>query len=82
MVQQPVIVQQVPVVQQYLVNQGPVYSGPGIMTPRFLLTIRRALSAPIRMSAAIAGAARLSPRRLARPALSATHPYHRPISRL
>ncbi len=29
-VRQPVIVQQQPVVQQYVVNQGPVYSGPAL----------------------------------------------------
>lgn len=29
-VRQPVIVQQQPVVQQYVVNQGPVYAGPGL----------------------------------------------------
>ncbi len=29
-VQQPIVVQPQPVVQQYLVNQGPVYSGPAI----------------------------------------------------
>ena len=29
-VRQPVIVQQQPIVQQYVVNQGPVYSGPAL----------------------------------------------------
>ncbi len=33
-VRQPVIVQQQPVLQQYVVNQGPVYSGPGLSDPR------------------------------------------------
>jgi hypothetical protein len=34
-VRQPVIVQQQAVVQQYVVNQGPVYSGPGLSDPRY-----------------------------------------------
>jgi hypothetical protein len=34
-VRQPVIVQQQPVVQQYVVNQGPVYSGPALSNPRY-----------------------------------------------
>jgi hypothetical protein len=34
-VRQPVIVQQQPVVQQYVVNQGPVYSGPALSDPRY-----------------------------------------------
>jgi hypothetical protein len=34
-VKQPVVVQPVPVVQQYVVNQGPVYSGPGLSDPRY-----------------------------------------------
>lgn len=34
-VKQPVIVQQQPVVQQYVVNQGPVYSGPALSDPRY-----------------------------------------------
>lgn len=34
-VRQPVVVQPVPVVQQYVVNQGPVYSGPGLSDPRY-----------------------------------------------
>src|SRR5690349_17283177 len=34
-VRQPVVVQQQPVVQQYVVNQGPVYSGPGLSDPRY-----------------------------------------------
>jgi hypothetical protein len=34
-VRQPVIVQQQPVVQQYVVNQGPVYSGPALTDYRY-----------------------------------------------
>lgn len=34
-VRQPVIVQQQPVVQQYVVNQGPVYSGPALSDYRY-----------------------------------------------
>jgi hypothetical protein len=34
-VQQPVVVQPQPVVQQYVVNQGPVYAGPGLSDPRY-----------------------------------------------
>jgi hypothetical protein len=34
-VRQPVVVQQQPVVQQYVVNQGPVYSGPALSDPRY-----------------------------------------------
>ncbi|MFN3347560.1 hypothetical protein [Pseudorhodoplanes sp.] len=34
-VQHPVVVQPQPVVQQYVVNQGPVYSGPGLSDARY-----------------------------------------------
>jgi hypothetical protein len=34
-IKQPVVVQQQPVVQQYVVNQGPVYSGPALSDPRY-----------------------------------------------
>jgi hypothetical protein len=34
-VRQPVIVQQQPIVQQYVVNQGPVYSGPALTDYRY-----------------------------------------------
>lgn len=34
-VRQPVVVQPQPVVQQYVVNQGPVYAGPGLTDYRY-----------------------------------------------
>jgi hypothetical protein len=34
-IRQPVVVQPQPIVQQYVVNQGPVYSGPGLSDPRY-----------------------------------------------